>query len=48
MGGIKPLVVAQGIADEPSYDAAMAQAKVDLNSVRCTLPFYLAYSQKAG
>jgi ubiquinone/menaquinone biosynthesis C-methylase UbiE len=46
VGGIKQVVVAQGITDTPSYDTAMNQAREDLNRFQCTLPFYLAYGQK--
>lgn len=44
--GVKPLVVAQGITDAHSYDAAVEQARADLDSYQCTLPFYIAYGQK--
>jgi ubiquinone/menaquinone biosynthesis C-methylase UbiE len=46
ISGVKPMVVAQGITDAASYDAAMAQAREDLDRVRCTLPFYIAFGQK--
>lgn len=46
VNGVKQLVVAQGIADAASYDAAVAQARADLDRVRCTLPFYIAFGQK--
>ncbi len=46
VGSLKPLIVAQGIADAETYDAAMAQARADLNRWQCTLPFYIAYGQK--
>ena len=47
ISGIKPHVVAQGIADAQSYDTMLEQARADLNTHRCTLPFYIAYGQKA-
>jgi ubiquinone/menaquinone biosynthesis C-methylase UbiE len=46
VGGIKQVVVAQGITDAPTYDAAMNQARADLDRFQCALPFYLAYGQK--
>ncbi|MGE5333977.1 MAG: class I SAM-dependent methyltransferase [Nitrososphaerota archaeon] len=46
MGGVKPLVTAQGIASDEAYTAALTQARADINRFRCTLPFYLAYGQR--
>lgn len=46
MTGVKQLVVAQGIADAAPYDAALAQVRIDLDRMRCTLPFYIAHGQK--
>ncbi|MGZ3583241.1 MAG: class I SAM-dependent methyltransferase [Ktedonobacterales bacterium] len=46
MSGVKPLVVAQGITDAQSYDTMLAQARADLDTFQCTLPFYIAYGQK--
>ncbi len=46
VGGVKPMMVAQGLATEQSYDALMAQARADLDRTQCTLPFYVAYGQK--
>jgi|SRR5579883_1750112 ubiquinone/menaquinone biosynthesis C-methylase UbiE len=47
VGGVKPLVVSQGITDADTYDRAMAQARADLDRWQCVLPFYIAYGQKA-
>lgn len=47
VAGVKQLVVSQGLTDAATYDAAMAQARADLENGRCTLPFYLAYGRKA-
>jgi ubiquinone/menaquinone biosynthesis C-methylase UbiE len=46
VGGVKQLVVAQGLATSEAYDAAMAQARTDLDRYRCTLPFYLVYGRR--
>lgn len=46
VGAVKPLVVAQGITHETDYDAAIAQARKDLDQHQCRLPFYLACGQK--
>ena len=46
VSGVKQLVVAQGIAQEPEYEATMQQARADLDRYQCRLPFYLAYGQK--
>ncbi len=48
VGGVKALVVAQGIASEADYDAAMSAARADLDNWKCTLPFYIAYGQRPG
>lgn len=47
MGGVKPLVTSQGIASDDAYTAALAQARADINRYRCTLPFYVAFGQRA-
>ena len=44
--GVKPLVVSQGLTDEQTYDRLLQQARTDLDTYRCTLPFYIAYGQK--
>lgn len=44
--GVKPLVAAQGIADEQTYGTMVEQARADLDHYQCTLPFYIAYGQK--
>ena len=46
VGGVKALVVAQGLATAEAYDAAMEQARLDLNDYRCVLPFYVAYGRR--
>ncbi len=47
MGGVKPLVTSQGIASDDAYTAALTQARADLNRYHCTLPFYVAFGQRA-
>lgn len=46
VGGVKALVVAQGLATAEAYDLAMEQARRDLNDYRCVLPFYIAYGRR--
>ena len=46
IGGVKALVVAQGLTTAEVYDATMEQARNDLNTYACTLPFYIAYGQR--
>lgn len=45
--GLRPLVVAEGIADPQSYDRAFAQARGELEvTQQCVRPFYLAFGQR--
>jgi SAM-dependent methyltransferase len=46
MGGVKALVVSQGIATDQEYTTALEQARNDINHNQCTLPFYLAFGQR--
>lgn len=46
VGSVKALVVAQGLATAEAYDAAMEQARLDLDAYNCTLPFYIAYGRR--
>ncbi|HEX6800159.1 MAG TPA: class I SAM-dependent methyltransferase [Ktedonobacterales bacterium] len=45
--GLRPLVIAEGIADPQSYDRALAQARGELEvTQQCVRPFYLAFGQR--
>ncbi len=46
VGGVKALVVSQGITTAEAYDEAMAQARADLDRYQCYLPFYIAFGQR--
>ncbi|HEU0026037.1 MAG TPA: methyltransferase domain-containing protein [Ktedonobacterales bacterium] len=46
VGGVKGLVTSMGIATPEAYDGAMAQARADLATHQCVLPFYIAYAQR--
>ncbi len=46
VGGVKGLVTSMGIASPEAYDSAMRQARVDLATHQCALPFYIAYAQR--
>lgn len=46
VGGVKALAVAQGLTTPEAYDAAMEQARRDLDAYRCVLPFYIAYGRR--
>ena len=46
VGGVKALVVAQGLTTAEAYDAAMEQGRRDLDTYRCVLPFYIAYGRR--
>ena len=48
VGGVKGLVTSMGITTPEAYDDAMRQARADLNSYQCALPFYIAYGQRPG
>lgn len=46
--GLRPLVIAEGIADPQGYDGALAQARGELDATQqCVRPFYLAFGQRA-
>ncbi len=46
--GLRPLVLAEGIADPQDYDGALGQARAELESTQqCVRPFYLAFGQRA-
>jgi ubiquinone/menaquinone biosynthesis C-methylase UbiE len=46
VSGVKGMVTSMGITSPETYDAAVAQAKFDLNRNQCTLPFYIYYGQR--
>jgi len=46
VGGVKALVVSQGLTTAEAYDDAMRAAREDLDRYQCYLPFYLAYGQR--
>ena len=46
VGGVKGLVTSMGIASAEAYDSAMSQARADLATQQCILPFYIAYAQR--
>jgi len=46
IGGVKPLVVSQGLTTAEIYDDALRAAREDLDRYQCYLPFYLAYGQR--
>ncbi len=46
VGGVKGLVTSMGITSPEAYDNAMRQARADLATNQCVLPFYIAYAQR--
>ena len=46
VGSVKGLVTSMGITTPEAYDSAMQQARADLATQQCMLPFYIAYAQR--
>jgi SAM-dependent methyltransferase len=46
LGGLRNLVLALQVTTPEAYDAAVAAARAEIASRRCTFPYYVAYGQK--